>query len=239
MKNLIKSIVSDKVRGKLRNRLCCSVCNQQAKHFLPFGIAVERNNAQCPNCLSLERHRLQALWMNKNMDMNADMKVFHTAPEHCYSNKFRNSPNIDYYPIDLYPKFDFIQKMDLLDVKYDDNMFDLVISNHVLEHIVDDGKAISELCRITKKEGLAIISVPILQEKTYEDASIVTPEDRLRVFLQEDHVRICGVDYKERLIEGGYKKVEFIQQLLPKSDMCFYGIPTDTLAHGFFVCRKD
>lgn len=128
--------------------------------------------------------------------------------------------------------------MDLQDIKYNDNTFDLVICNHVLEHIIDDHIAIKELYRITKKGGKAIISVPILQEKTFEDSSIITPEERLKVFFQKDHVRICGVDYIERIMEVGFK-VKFIQQLPSNSDMQFYSIPTNDLRHGFFACWKD
>lgn len=236
MKEIIKSIFSDKIRGKLRNRICCPICNYQAKYFLPFGLN-SRVNAQCPVCGSLERHRLQVLWMNKNINMKSKMKIFHAAPEFCYSNKFRNDPQVEYFPVDLYPTDDFILKMDLCDIKYDDNTFDLVICNHVLEHIVDDELAIKELYRITKKGGRAIISVPILQEKTFEDFSIVTPEERLKAFYQEDHVRICGEDYIDRIIKSGFE-VEFIQQLPPKSDMRFYSIPTNGLMHGFFACYK-
>jgi predicted SAM-dependent methyltransferase len=133
-----------------------------------------------------------------------NFKLLHPAPELCFYEKFKNKRNIDYYPSDISEKG--LLKIDLTDIKYPDNYFDYIICNHILEHITDDKKAINELYRILKPMGIAIIMVPINEkfEKTYEDPSIITPEEREKHFGQWDHVRWYGMDIKDRLRNSGF-----------------------------------
>ena len=95
-------------------------------------------------------------------------------------------------------------KMDITGIEYPDESFDVIYCSHVLEHVPDDRKAMREFHRVLKRDGWAILLVPINADATYEDASIVEPQDRLREFGQEDHVRIYGPDYVDRLTEAGF-----------------------------------
>jgi ubiquinone/menaquinone biosynthesis C-methylase UbiE len=97
--------------------------------------------------------------------------------------------------------------MDLHNAPFEDNSFDVVFCNHVLEHVEDDKQCMSELYRVMKPGGFGIFQVPIdyTREKTYEDKSITSPEDREKHFWQKDHVRLYGLDYPTRLTAAGFK----------------------------------
>jgi len=95
--------------------------------------------------------------------------------------------------------------MDITNIPYEDNSFGVILCSHVLEHIPDDRKAMRELYRVLKPGGWAILQVPIIRDKTFEDFSITKPEDRERVFGQWDHVRAYGKDYRDRLEKAGFK----------------------------------
>ena len=96
-------------------------------------------------------------------------------------------------------------KMDITDIQYPNETFDIIICCHVFEHIIDDIKAMSELCRVLKNNGWAVLLVPIANmEKTYEDNSIITEAGRLAAFGQGDHVRQYGRDYIDRLKIAGF-----------------------------------
>jgi ubiquinone/menaquinone biosynthesis C-methylase UbiE len=154
------------------------------------------------------------LWLylinETNLLKSHRIKLFHPAPELCFYEKFIRIKNIDYYPSDISEKG--LLNIDLTDIKYQDNSFDYIICNHILEHIPDDKKAINELYRVLKPTGMAIIMVPINEkfEKTYEDPSITTPHERERHFGQWDHVRWYGMDIKERFLSAGFA-VEMIR----------------------------
>jgi ubiquinone/menaquinone biosynthesis C-methylase UbiE len=94
--------------------------------------------------------------------------------------------------------------MDITDIQYEDQSFDVIYCSHVLEHVQNDKKALRELFRVLKNDGWAILLVPITSETTVEDPSIVDPIERLRAFGQEDHVRKYGRDYVDRLREAGF-----------------------------------
>jgi len=104
-------------------------------------------------------------------------------------------PSVDYIA-DLNQGLEFIE----------DNSVDEVHAYHVLEHILDDKQAMSELFRVLKPDGFAILQVPIALalEKTYEDYSIISKRGRERYFGQFDHVRIYGKDYPKRLESVGF-----------------------------------
>ena len=134
----------------------------------------------------------------------------HTAPEKVLFKLFLENKNIDYSPIDKlevgynYPKGTI--NINILDLKFPDNHFDFILSSHVLEHIGDDIKAMKEFHRALSPEGFAMLQVPmdITKDKTYEDFSITDPEERTKAFGQFDHVRLYGLDYKERLESAGF-----------------------------------
>jgi len=101
-------------------------------------------------------------------------------------------------------------KMDICDIQYPDSSFDVIYCSHVLEHVLDDKRAMREFYRVLKTNRWAIINVPITSKKTFEDSTIVDPKERLKAFGQEDHVRRYGPDYVERLRDSGFT-VEIIK----------------------------
>ncbi len=178
--------------------------------FLPYGYKKQRPNALSPSTLSLERHRLMWLYLAKATDFfTTNKKVLHIAPEQCFIKRFKKIKNWEYTTTDLYSPIVDV-KADICDLPFEDNSFDLVFCNHVLEHIPDDKKAMSELHRVLKKGGTGIFQVPqdLERETTYEDFSITSPEERAKHFGQYDHVRVYGLDYFDKLRKAGFQVEE-------------------------------
>ena len=187
------------------------------RKLLPYGYGKQRENALSPSTLSLERHRLLWLYLKQETDFfTAPKKVLHIAPEQCFIKRFKKQKNLDYITADLYSPIVDV-KADILDLPFKDNSFDVVLCNHVLEHIEDDKKAMKELYRVLKPNGFGIFQVPqdLQLEKTYEDFSITSPEERAKHFGQYDHVRVYGKDYFNRLREVGFtvKEVDYTKKL--------------------------
>lgn len=177
------------------------------KRFLPYGYGNQRPNVLSPSTLSLERHRLLWLYLKQDTEFfTKPLKVLHMAPEQCFLSRFRKMKNLDYITADLFSPIVDV-KADILDLPFEDNEFDLVFCNHVLEHIEDDAKAMKELYRVLKPKGMGIFQVPqeISRDHTYEDFSITSPEERAEHFGQYDHVRIYGKDYFDRLRAAGFQ----------------------------------
>src|SRR4249920_3892182 len=113
--------------------------------------------------------------------------------------------NINYVSANLDSPLAMI-RMDISKIPYKANCFDVIICNHVLEHIPNDRQAMSDLYRVLKPGGWAILQVPISLslDRTYEDPTAVTREEREKKFGQHDHVRIYAKDYKDRLENVGF-----------------------------------
>ena len=195
------------LRGSLYhgNRFHCPCCGGRFRKLLHSGL-LPRPNAKCPRCGSLERHRLLWLFLTDRSELLFDQaKVLHVAPEFMLQKLFRRLRTINYVSADLdSPRAQV--KMDITDIQYDANSFDFILCSHVLEHVMDDRKAMRELYRILKPGGCAVLQSPIdlKQNSTYEDATIVSTAERERVFGQRDHVRIYGRDYRDRLMQAGF-----------------------------------
>jgi len=215
----------------------CPICNNKFRKFLPYGIN-SRNNALCPKCLSLERHRLLWLYLNRKTDFfEKEYKVLHVAPEQVYHKLFKKQKNLTYVTIDLESPLADV-KMNLEKMTFGNNEFDIVFCNHVLEHVDNDMKALSEIYRVLKKNGYAILQscIDYDREKTYEDANIITPKDREREFWQKDHVRLYGMDYSKRLKSSGFvvEECNFINEL-SKEEIDRYKLP---MKETIFIGRK-
>lgn len=192
------------------NKVECPVCEKTFSRFLPYGYHEVRNNVLCPACFSLERHRLIWIYLRNKTDLfNKNLVVLHIAPEQCFYNKFKKLKNLKYTTGDLESPLADV-KLDVQNMPFEDNIFDIVICNHVLEHVEDDFKAMREILRVLKPGGIAIMLVPILfdMKKTYEDPSIIKPSERLKHFLQKDHYRIYGADYIDRVKKAGFVVTE-------------------------------
>jgi SAM-dependent methyltransferase len=129
--------------------------------------------------------------------------MLHVAPESCFESRFKERLGAGYLTADLFSPLAMV-KMDITDIQYPDQTFDVIYCSHALEHVVDDRKAMREFFRVLKNDGWAILLVPITSEKTFEDSSIVDPKERQKAFGQEDHVRRYGPDYVERLRDAGF-----------------------------------
>lgn len=183
----------------------CPLCAGHYRKFLSFGVN-PRPDAQCPVCGSLERHRLVWSFIAARTDLleSTPRRMLHVAPEPELSRLFRKQPHIDYLTADLLDP-DAMVKMDITDIQYPDDSFDVIYCSHVLEHVPDDRRAMRELRRVLRPDGWAILQVPITAEETFEDPSVTDPKERERLFGQFDHVRRYGPDYEDRLREAGFR----------------------------------
>ena len=212
-KGLQKEWIEQGKREAFAGRLVkCPCCGHEALTFLPGGVR-PRPHARCVHCGSLERHRLMWLFLKEHTELfSRPHRVLHIAPEKIFFRTFRRMPHIDYVPgakfdlefPDEYPNGTV--DVDLTNISFSEASFDAIICSHVLKHIPDDAQAMRELYRVLRPGGWAILQVPLdlSREKTYEDATIVTPEGRERAFGQRDHVRWYGRDYPDRLRQAGF-----------------------------------
>lgn len=259
MKKFIKSIIPKTIKVKYKayikrqvakqivgDNVFCPICESYFKYFASFGLS-DRKNARCHNCNSLERHRLLYLYMKVRLNffnLNKNLTVLHFAPEKFFYNIFSNNNMIDYVPCDLEPEiYNYkglteVVKVDITQVPYDDETFDFIICNQVLEHVSNDSLAMRELFRVMKKGGSGIFQVPIdyNSDKTYEDFSITLPKEREKAFGQHNHVRWYGKDYTKRLEKVGFKVTEddYIKSF-SSEELFKYGLtPTEMI----YYCRK-
>jgi SAM-dependent methyltransferase len=188
------------------HRVECPICGKQYRTFLPYGRINPRANALCPNCQSLERHRLIWLYLQEKTNFFSEpLSVLHVAPESCFMHPFEVQHGSQYVTADLESPLAKV-KMDIHEMPFNENYFDVVLCNHVLEHVKDDLQAMREIKRVLKPGGWCILQVPFFSpvpEHTLEDASITQAHDRERAFGQDDHARKYGKDYLKRIETSG------------------------------------
>jgi len=206
----------------------CPFCRTTYRKFAKIGydsfiqrslkvIGAGRRNALCPVCGSSDRERLLYVYFNQyhNFPETTGYSILHIAPETNLSKIFLEKSNIEYICGDKFEKPhsypSYVKNIDITDIPYPDNQFDLVICNHVLEHVPDDKKGLSEIYRVLKRNGKAILQVPISKQlkETLEDTSIVDKQERILRFGQFDHFRLYGLDYFERIKDVGFDFSEF------------------------------
>lgn len=190
------------------NKVECPVCERHFSKFLSYGSDVaHRENVLCPYDLTLERHRLMWLYLkNESNFFTADkLHVLHIAPEQCFHGRFKKQENLDYLTGDLVSPIADLH-FDLHQIPLEDNRFDVVFCNHVLEHVDDALQCMKEMHRVMKPGGWGIMQVPLdnTRDVTYEDWSITSPEEREKHFWQKDHVRLFGNDYPQWLEKAGF-----------------------------------
>lgn len=218
------------------NEVECPICASQFKKFLPYG-RIARENALCPSCLALERHRLMWLFLKEKTDFfTGKLRVLHVAPEHCFIDRFEALENLEYITADIESPLAKV-KMDVHSIPFEDNSFDVIFCNHVLEHVEEDIRVCSEFNRVLRPSGWGILQSPVYNhEKTIEDKTITDPAERERLFGQRDHVRKFGKDYASRLRKSGLQIEEnqFVKNLSAENATRFALAQDETL----FVCRK-
>lgn len=191
----------------------CPVCGCRRRKFLPYGYVSQREDALCPRCFALERHRLLWLWLERETDIaRGEANLLHIAPEVSLMRNFftiyRSNYN-RYVTADLESPLAQIH-FDIRSIPLPDESFDIVICNHLMEHIDDDRKAMREVLRVMKRGGWGILLSPVDRSRaqTFEDDSITDPDERTRIFGQYDHRRIYGRDYADRLRSAGFEVEE-------------------------------
>jgi SAM-dependent methyltransferase len=193
---------------------------REFRSFLPYGYELPRTNVLSPSTLSLERHRLLWLYLQRETDFfKVPLKVLHFAPEQAFYRRFRALKNIEYTTTDLDSPLADV-RADICHLPFDNNSFDVILCNHVLEHIPQDDLAMQELYRIMRPGGWGIFQVPqdIKRTTTYEDDRVTDKTERARIFGQYDHVRIYGLDYFDKLRKAGFrvKEVDFTAGITPE-----------------------
>ena len=217
----------------------CPINKKGYRKFLPYGRVNPRPNALCPDTLSLERHRLIWLYLENKTDFfKSKVKMLHVAPEQCFMDRFEEIHGENYITADIESPLAKV-KMDIHDIPFPENTFDVTFCNHVMEHVDDDLKAMGELHRVLKPGGWGIIQVPFfppIPDETFEDASITDPKERERIFGQDDHVRLYGKDYPNRLRKAGFTvdEVDYINEI-PKEWIEKYALPKDEI---IYLVRK-
>lgn len=221
----------------------CPLCGCRRRKFLPYGYVTQRDNALCPNCLALERHRTLWLWLLRESDIGrgavALPRLLHVAPEVALMRKFSRiyaEQPADYVTADLESPLADLH-FDIQHIPLEDESFDVVICNHIMEHVEDDRLAMREILRIMRKGGWGVILSPVdlQREKTFEDDTITDEAERTRIFGQYDHRRIYGRDYAERLRDAGFEVYECdYANLIPAKEKQLYALTDELL----YIVRK-
>jgi predicted SAM-dependent methyltransferase len=232
---LVRPFIAFYLKG---NKYTDPIDGKSFRKLLPYGYGKQRENALSPSTLSLERHRLMWLYLQQETDFfTSQKKVLHMAPEQCFLSIFRKQENLDYTTADLYSPIADV-KANICDLPFEDNSFDVVFCNHVLEHIPDDTKAMQELYRVLKPGGMGIFQIPqdLSRDITFEDDSITDEKERSKIFGQYDHVRVYGRDYFNKLRAIGFRveEVDYTKKISQKEIERFCLMPGEILP----VCFK-
>jgi SAM-dependent methyltransferase len=235
----------------LGSRLECPFCEGHFRRFRPAGFnypvlkekqvvgAPYHLDDVCPRCMSHARERLAYLYLRTRTSLfTKRLRVLHVAPEPNIARVLSVEPNLKYVTADLFePKV--MARFDLMSLPFADHTFDVVICNHVLEHVSDDRVAMAELHRVLKTQGWALLQVPIAMAltQTIEDPTAKTKADRIRVFGQDDHVRLYTArDYVERLTATGFDVdvINYPSELPEDTVMKYALVPEEQI----FMCTK-
>lgn len=238
------------IKNPKETRKCfCPCCDRDFVSFSDFKLYEDterydparfRNNRQdvfCPFCYSAPRQRILAHWANGNVNLLKNSKILYFAPEYSMMKWVRHN-NIKLTTADLFdPKTDL--KLDITAIDLPDDSYDMVICNHVLEHVSSYGKALSELNRILKRGGKLIISFPVdISLDTVFEKDADTPEERVRLFGQNDHVRVFGKDSADILASFGFSVSVIDAGTMPEKILPVTG-PADYDSNIIFSCIKE
>lgn len=250
---LLQAMLALPPRWRLRR---CVLCEHRVGRFLPYPggrsatprlmivldvVGSDVDNFECPfcGCHDRERHLLLYLRATGLLEHFRDKSILHFAPERRLSPLITARAPSRYVKCDLYPASNDVFKVDILRIPFQDNTFDVVIANHVLEHVDDDRLALSELRRVLRPNGSAILQTPysLKLQCTWSDPGIDSEAARLQAFGQSDHVRLYGADIFERFSAVGLRAdIGTHAQLLPDYD------PHEVGVNGrepFFLFRRE
>lgn len=201
----------------------CPICGSSVRKLFDAGfdfpilhklnvIGGFRSEDVCPICFTHGRTRLIATYLKREVfkSGNKYRRILHMAPERSLVPLMQGIADVDYVAADLkaenFQEFVPVVKADITDLPWSKDTFDLIVCNHVLEHISNDRQAMAELFRVLRPGGLAILQVPLsaVLSVTIEDSSPMAGEERERRFGQSDHIRVYGADYIKRLERAGF-----------------------------------
>ena len=207
----LRKVFSLFYRGK---KYHCSICDGSFSRF----IHLSDEELLCARCGSLPRdRRLYDLLIKENL-LHGKMLDF--SPSRSLYRKFKKTETVEYYPADFANEFISDFHFDITEIKQEDNLFDLIICYHILEHVTDDKKAISELFRVLKPGGNLFLQTPFSESEMIEDPAITSDDERIKHFGQKDHVRIYNVEgLSKRLKQAGFivKIIKYKEQLNNRS----------------------
>jgi len=244
MAGLIERLLPNFIARKLRERalhgatVLCPVCEQGAIAFLPSG-SPPRPHVLCPFCGSRERARMTWLYLEEQNLLRPGLRILHVAPEACLRDRLKALPQATYVAGDKhetgysYPPGTI--DLDVTALTFPDDHFDLILCSHVLEHVPNDRLAMSELLRVLKPGGTAILMVPIAMHnaETQEDPAVTEPKERIRLYGQFDHVRLYGRDYSDRLQEAGFHvKEDAMTERLSPEEVFRFGLLRSEVVHA-------
>ncbi|WP_231433805.1 MULTISPECIES: class I SAM-dependent methyltransferase [unclassified Chryseobacterium] len=213
LKSVVKNIISketlikneDQFRKLLKpfyrgNNHRCNICETGLKKF----VKLENGDLICPVCGSLPRTRRLNLLLETEFLKSSDF-FLDFSPSRMLYKKWKKRKDISYFPTDFENEFLSDYRFDITKIDAEDNTFDLIVCYHILEHITEDAAAMKELYRVLKPEGSVLIQTPFKDGEIYEDFSKITPQERLKYFGQDDHVRIYSVSgLEKRLSDAGF-----------------------------------
>jgi SAM-dependent methyltransferase len=216
------------------SRFECPVCSRTSRRWVSLGFP----DLLCPHCSAFGRQRLMLLYLQNELDLaHRPLKILHFAPEACMVRYFDRLPNLTYIGGDLDPPRGAI-RLDITEIELDSDSVDVVLCSHVLEHVPADAQAISEMRRVLRPGGTALIMGPVEYDRseTYEDPSIVSPRARAVAFNQSDHVRIYGADFDDRLRAAGFAlDANRYAQSLSDQEINRYGLDREEI---IYVCTN-
>jgi predicted SAM-dependent methyltransferase len=216
----------------------CPCCAWNLRAFTHGGGSLQvRYHGYCPRCNAKARHRRDWLFLEEHTNLFATpLRLLHVAPKYSLSRRFVRMKHIEYIGVDIFDRPNVNTRMNIDAVSFSSNTFDAIICIHVLEHVLEDRKAMRELYRVLKPGGWALISVPLrLDQRTFEDSTITSPAERMRAFGENDHVRLYGYDLVDRLEESGFQVKLNHAEDIPKDSINKYGLLED---ENILFCTK-
>lgn len=225
---ILLSAISMKGKGE------CPCCKEKIRYYKPYGTKKLRTNAECPKCRAAERDRIERIWLEKQ-NWGGGEDVLHFAPE-AGQYEYLSKKFINYWPVDIDSNMKNIKKVeDITNISFEDDTFDLIICNQVLEHVIQDEKSIRELARVLRKNGRCLITVPIDDNNpTLCEEWINTTALRIKFYGEDNHVRMYGNDFDKVLLKNGLKsKKIYAKDLANTESLVKAGLKKDAY---FWLC---
>ena len=222
----------------LGSKYTCPCCGWKMRAFATSGTSFrQRALSYCPRCNAKARHRRIWLFMEEQTNLFSErLRLLEIAPKFSLARRFTKIPTIDYVAGDLHKHPNRNIRLDVRSLPFLTESCDALLCVHVLEEVAEDRQAMDEMYRVLKPGGWALVSVPTnMDAKTYEDPSIVLPDERERAFGEPDHVRVYGYDLADRLRCSGFEVSLNMASDVPNKKQRQYGLRNN---ENLFYCRK-